>query len=413
VKSIRTLGIAAVMALALTAFAGAGSASAASVFENPGAGAADTTTWNGERVGTNHKLVLGPDIYSADIFSCSTVPISGQIMGQKASELAVTTTLGGCTWNQGGLGAAWTMNGCKYRLRPGAGTENQTVGTLDIVGCEKPMTFNSYGCKIEIGNQSGLGTVTYKSVEIEKTWTVEAIASLSGITYTRYGPGVCVGSGGTFSNGTYTGSWTVTGNRAGKVPVKVFGTAAPAPTKFAAEEAPVTIAGVRTGTNTKQFSPLNGYGVSCKGYTLSGTSASVTSGAITLTPAYKECTVAGEAVPDSYVSTGGCSYVFHANGEFDIAGATCASKPITITGAGCIVTIGPQSGLSGFTYVNEGSGKLRTVSMSGMTPEGSLTSTYTGPSCFQPGTFKYGRVFSNAKLTATTSLGGMQGLSVE
>ena len=414
-RTIKTLGIATAMAMALIAFAGAGTASA-SEFQSPGAGAGVATTWNGERTGSNHKFILGPDQYSADIFSCSTASISGQMTGPNAPDITVAPSFGGCTWNQGGLPMSLTTNGCKYRLRPGAGTENETVGTLDIVGCEKPITFNGYGCKIEIGNQNGLGTVTYKNVEIEKVWTVQATASLSGITYTRQGAGSCVAKDGTFSNGTYTGTWTVTGNRAGKVPVKVFGTAAPAPTKFAAEEAPVTITGLGISNKALNFGE-NGH-ITCSSTTYSGTSATVTSESLIVAPTYKSCVYgwAGSPtvpIPDEYITVGGCSYSLQAAGGFGVTGATCASKPLTVMIPGCMITVGPQSGAPGMTYVNEGSGKLRKVKSSPNLTTTSLTYTATGGSCPKAGTYSDGLYRGSATFTATNSAKAAQGISVE
>jgi hypothetical protein len=392
------MGIA--VALALTALVGVAQASA-----NNFKTEVEPETWSGSRVGREHQLVLGAS--EGESLACSKVSFSGETKNKSVGELTVTPELNGCSYL--GTEVGWATHGCKYRFHPGKG--EQLVGSMDIVGCEKPMTLSVPGCTTEIGNQKGLGTVEYKNVGTGSTRTVTMVANLASLTYTRTGTG-CFGATGTFHNGTYSGEWTAKGTASGSQRSVEVEATPPAPnTVFAAEEAPVTIAGLNS-ENLKRFAEISGNGVRCENYALSGTSASVTPESITLTPVYKGCTVGGEAVPNGFVSAGGCSYVLHANGKFDIAGATCASKPMTITRAGCVVTIGPQSGLSGFfSYTNEGSGKLRAVSMSGFLSD--VTYTAVGPSCLQLGTFSTGGIDSVSKLTATNSIGVTQGISVE
>jgi hypothetical protein len=406
VRTIKTMGFAIAVALALTAFVGATSASA-SEFQTPGVGQAVKTNWNGSPVGIkSHTLKLGNDW-----FSCSNSSFSGEMEGPAAKEITVAPTLSGCVVNS--WPASWTMNGCKFRLHPGTGTENQTVGTLDIVGCEKPMTASNESCKFEIGNQSGIGTVEYKNVLLSPS-TITAVANLNSITYSRVNFNGCLNTG-TFNNGTYSGEWTIKGSVPGSgLPreIKVFGTASPPPpTKFAAEEAPVTIAGVDNVSRKRMY--LGGAGsLVCEGYSLNGASASASSASITLVPTYSKCTFNTVSIPDSSVSAGGCSYVLYPNGKLDIAGATCASNPITVSRPGCVITIGPQTGLTGFSYVNEGSGKLRTVSMSGVASS-VMKFTAVGANCNGEGVFTNSNLFSTSKLSATNSSGGVQGLSVE
>jgi hypothetical protein len=392
VKSIKTLGIAAAAALALIAFVGAASASAATYFKSQ----TEPEIWSGSLSGKPHTLVLN------DGLSCSRVFFSGEATSQMSEDLTVTPELGECNFRN--TARNWQMHGCKYRFH--------TNATMDIVGCVTPMELlvPESGCSIKIGNQSGLGTVHYANVGAGSSVTMSA--HLTNMEYTRSAP---CGYGGTFKDGTYTGEWTVKGSTLGGAPasVEVASTPPPPPppfTQFAAEEAPVTIGGTGSG---KRASAIAGNVLQCKSYVLSGTSTSVTSESLTLTPTYKECTVGGEAEPNSSVTSGGCSYVFHANGKFDIAGANCGSEPITIARVGCVVTIGPQSGIyTGFTFTNEGSGTLRSVSIAGATTE-SVTYTATGPNCLVVGTNSTGRIFGAAILTAAKASGGPQGLWIE
>ncbi len=397
-KRLKILGGAIAMALALTALIGAPAASA-NWFKSAG----EPETWSGSRAGKNHTLNLG-----GEVFSCENTSFSGTASSKSVREITTTPELGNCVWVNGTV-VGWATNGCKYRFHAGPGSELK--GTVDITGCEKPMTMSAAGCTITIPNQSGLGPVTYKNVTGSPK-TVTAVAALTSITYTR--SGVCgSGSAGTYSNGTYSGEWTVKGLLSG-VPanVEVEATSPAVPSLFAAEEAPVTLSGSNLSSAT-YFKAIGGNLTSCKNYSLSGSSASASASTITLTPTFKECTVGGEAVADGNVSAGGCSYVFHANGVFDIAGATCASNPMKVVGAGCTSTIGPQSGIaSEFTYTNQGSGKLRTVAIGGSSGA-KITYTSVGSSCASEGTLSTGRILSSVTLSATNSGGAQQGLSVE
>jgi hypothetical protein len=390
VNRFKTMGIAIAMALALTAFAGAGTASAAT-FKAPGAAAGQETTWSGARSGANHKLSLG-----GDTFTCENVSFAGGMLGWESSEANVNPELKTCSWQS--TTVSWVTNGCKLRFRANAG--GYPAGTVDIYNCTKPMTMAATGCQLEVGNQNAIGTVEYKNTVTEGKNTIAILANLKNITYTRVGgTGCVVNKPGTFSDGTYTGEWTVKGTRGVEsVPIEV---GVPTPTKFAVDSAPATITGTWTGVGT-QFKNLGG--ASCKGYSLSGTMPATSAESITVAPTYKECTIAGQLVPEGYVRRGSCSYVFHVNGTFDIAGANCATDPMTITSNGCITIIGPQSGITGttFAFLNEGGwGALRTVSMSGST---GLQVTYTrvGPLCGIEGTFSNGLIGGSAKLSATS-----------
>jgi len=183
----------------------------------------------------------------------------------------------------------------------------------------------------------------------------------------------------------------------GPVPIEV---GVGSSTKFAVGSAPATVTG--TGTGGTLFKNLGG--ATCNGYSLSGTLPATSAESITLAPTYKECSMAGQSVPEGFVRRGSCSYVFHVNGTFDIAGANCATDPMTITNNGCITIIGPQSGITGttFAFLNQGGwGALRTVSMSGST---GLQVTYTkvGPLCGGEGTFSNGLIGGSANLSVTS-----------
>jgi hypothetical protein len=400
VKSIKTLGIAVLAALALTAVVGVASASATEFHSE-----SESTTWKGARTGANHVLKLGNES-----FSCKNVSFSGTTVLQNSKQFTVTPELTGCTWGAGFAGT-WVMHSCKFLVHSGPSSAEPLVGWIDIVGCEKAMDFNSTNCHLEIGNQKNIGTLEYQNASTEGFKTVTMVANFSGITYTRNPAVGCFNGGpGTFTDGTYTGEWTVKGFAKTGTQTNVSVTPS-GPGTFLAEEAPATITGKRTPAKASVFY-LPGIGpisVSCNEQTLSGTMAAVSQGTIALTPTYGKCSFVGQLFP---MNMGGCSYVLHASkGAFDIVGATCASSPITIVLANCTATIGPQSGLPGLSYSNEGSGTLRNVVQAGEAV--GLKYTTSGKGCTATGTFTDGAYNGADTFTATNAGGKQQGLSVE
>jgi hypothetical protein len=394
VRTVKTLGIATAMALCLIAFVGAASASADNfkVSYEPG-------KWNGAISGEQHRLHLGED------YECTSVSFSGETKTKSFEKLAVSPELSKCLF-RGISYVNWTMNGCKFLFHAGGGS-----GTIDIASCTKPMSVEAQGCRIEIDNQRGLGPVTYKnSAKLE---TITATAALTGITYTRSGS--CTSwPAGTFSNGTYSGSWTISHSTTTGTPGSTWiESAAPAPiSAFAFEEAPATVKSENVALSV--INENGGNAVSCSKFSLSGSSSSAVTGTLSLVPAFKECTMgttAGpKAIPDSNLNAGSCSYVLHANGGFDIGGEGCAANPMTFTNTlGCVVTVGPQSYAGGLVFKSQGVGKLQTLSVEPVNFT-NVTYTATGASCAKPGTFSTAKMGVQAKLTATNSGGAAQGI---
>jgi hypothetical protein len=407
VRTIKTLGIATAVALALIAVVGA---SAASASEFQAEGEVGTITLSGARGLKSHSLKLG-----SDWFTCKEVAFSGQMTGPNASEVTVGPELG-CTW-QAGSPAVWATHGCKYRLHPGSSSETGTVGSLDITGCTSPMFFKSSGCEIEVGNQNRVGTLEYKNTVVEGKAAIKVNASLTGIIYTRRGP--CTGLSGTYSDGTYTGEWIVKGSNSKSeiVNVGVYGTAPPPPSKFVAQEPPATItAETLNPTNGKFLTFPKDGGLPC-GSTGSTESATGEAGSFTITPTLSGCSFNGSTEAEGVsVSMGGCSFKYSVSGSFEITGATCASNPIKVNttraAEECTVTVGPQGPLSGLSFANEGTGTARVVRMTSGPVKG-LTYTAAGPHCLGPGTFSDGEYKQTLKFKATNSEGEARGIWVE
>ena len=395
-KSIKTLGIAMAMALALIAFVGAGTASA-----NNFSSSTESATWAGSLSGKSHVQIFSSGGSSESVV-CSEVGFSGAVSSKKTSELTVTPVLNSC--NAQGFLVNWSMNGCKYRFHAGAGPS--LVGSVDIVGCTKPMSLSYGACVKEIGNQNGIGTVTYTNVG--PGTSVTFTANLQNINFTVSG---CFGiPGGTYSLGSYTGTWTVksTGNA-----VEVESTPAAPVWKFVAQEAPASVT-VKSSSSKFMGFP-QGQGVQCA---TSGSTemAGGEAEGLTFVPTLSGCSMQSETEGIS-TSMGGCSFKFRGSGTFEIVGSTCAAAPITFThfkaGVECTVTVGPQGPLSGISFYNEGSGTGRVVRKA-VSPEiKGLKYTAVGPHCEGEGTFTDGTYRQPLIISATNSKGAAQGIWVE
>jgi hypothetical protein len=362
-------GLAVIAALALTVATGVSSASASNFVAPYGGGA----TWNGAREGANHVVGLTGE----GAISCSAVSFSGLTKESESepTSLTVSPEISGCTWL--GQPAKFDMGGCKYRFNFGAG--QYPVGTMDIVGCEKAIRF-AYGsgssCETTIGNQNGLGPVTYSKTSEGSATIITAAAKINNLTFTRTGA-LCSGSNGTFKDGTYNGTWKIKG-----------------------EKLPLAITGA-PGENKTVFNLVGNGTVSCKKHTLTAQTSVPVFASMGITPSYSECTFLGQSAT---LKMGGCSYVLHASGGFDIVGSLCYTQPITISGTVCTVTIPAQSGASGLTYTKGESGGVSTITTGGKAT--GLTYTASGVGCATVGTLA-----ADYRSVDTFSAGG--GLSVE
>ncbi len=339
---LKSFGLAVAMALALTAVVGPSSASASNFFAPQGG----ATPWSGAREGADHVF----NFTGNQSFGCSNVSLfSGLSLESEPepSSLSFSPELI-CTFL--GQPSTFETGTCKYRF-------NFAPGTMDIVGCTTPIRWAAAGCVIEVPNQEGLSSVTYSTSSEGGLPVIKATPNLSGITYTREGGGCFGGSTGKFTNGTYKGTWKI---KAGaKLSASISGSKA--------EEKGV-------------FNPIGNGAILCSEHVLSAKSSVAKFASMAVTPAYGKCSFLGQPAT---MSMGGCSYVLHASGAFEIVGASCASSPITFTAAGCTVTIGPQKG-TGLTYTNVGSGETSSVTTGGQAK--GLTSTAKGAGCITTGT---------------------------
>lgn len=355
-KRARILGVAAVMALALTAVAGASSASASgfigqsypSYFKGAGIGTHSFTTIMGEsncQPGTlTESANSGFETFAADL------------SGTK------------CQSN------AFNMNGCKFILHPGAANG---AGTFDIgpAGCG-PITTTITGCEMKISAQNGLAA-NFQNGGSGSTATVTVTASATGLKYSTASG--CPGGAATYTDGKYSGTWELKnytnaaytsqqGVRVAYTPTGLFSGGG----AVEAESYPAAIVGSQL-SSAKPFKFTTSAGTTkCTGVQLHNESAAAT-GEVALDVENTGCLAFGMTASLEMKS---CKYVLVAGG----ISLVCSKlgDGLVINTSGCTVTIPPQS-LGSVTYENIGKGISRYVSA---TASGTgISYTTTGGAC--------------------------------
>ena len=390
--------------VALAAFAILGAASAsASMFRSPEGG---TTVWSGATTNSHTLSMPGTHTSSAceNNISATTlgseIPWLNMIHRDKEGKAVLKCA-------SSGLAYFWNMGACEFQFWPGG---ESLIGRMDLVGCEKgPLWSEALGCKITIGNQKNMGPVKFENSLSGGIPVIKAIANLSSIDYTKSGS--CPGGTGFRTDGTYTGEWILSGASTGGLTKSVFVEASPEPEPpvlppaFEVEEIPAKVSGAKIA-NAVFYFDYEALLCQTQAFPMDVVNT-VSTEVLTVYPTYKECTYSQPVknvftkLPDNFVSMGGCRYKVYATGKFEITGTNCAKEPIFVTAPGCVLEIGPQSGLSA-TLTNEGVGRDRSVKVVGKKPpESPLTYTAMGPGCEKKGTFNTGTLANGFNVSAS------------
>ncbi len=202
-RNLKVLGLALVAVLALTALVG----STAQANENGKFTAATyPSTSSGIDTGTHEFTAAGGSV------KCSHGTFSGT-SSEASTTQTITPVYEECT-AFGFVGATVTMNGCDYMFHlTGTGAGGSYNGNVDIV-CPtgKEITVDAGPCTIHIPGQNGLGAVTFTNATSGGISDIVNHANVSGIKGSLVKNNfLCFFTAGPFTNGTYTGSTTITG----------------------------------------------------------------------------------------------------------------------------------------------------------------------------------------------------------
>jgi len=353
VKRFRNIVIGACAAMVLALSVGASAASAAGFYTDSSAGITQVT---GTQVAPNSEFA-----FPSGGFQCWNQNFSGAPLDDPGTTLSPTSMNDGeCSY--AGTQFVMHMNGCR--------TIYHANGTMDIgpAGCGPISLKTPYSCEMTIPAQTGLGGVSYENVENKR---VKIKQSVTGLKYTEKGK--C--KEGTYTDGSWYGNWeayatdggVVTGLHFGPVPTGIF---VSSEYKLDAEGFPVSLSGSQTSGSPITLGTTYG-SVKCPNGTFSG-EPSAASAEVSLQADYSSgC--AANGISGATMVMNGCTYVAHIAGSgppyTGTADIACpAGKAIEIVAkilgeTKCTLTIGAQSGLSGLTFTNAGSGSGRKVEL--------------------------------------------------
>ena len=374
-KKARTLGLLAIMALALSATIGAASASASSFVAGKYSAVVTGTP------GASHTITTPAGVLNTCAGSTFSLELGG------ATEALTPGAMSDSSCTRSGSATALKMNGCKFIYRPGAETSPGNFnGTFDIgpAGCgpiklEEP----AFSCTKLIGAQSGFAA-TYKNIGSGEGRYVKVSAAGGSIKYTveKKVAGVC--QEGTVN---YLGDWNVSATSGGVSTALFVATHPPvgiylSGSTLNAEKYPTTL----TGSQASEAGLEIGYAAGqnrkllCKSVNFDGV-ASAASSEVSLGAEYSGCqSVLGSTKLAATVAMNSCRYVFHVigssapyTGSMDIACSTPGdSIQINIYNGEtktegptfCVQKIPAQSGFTGIGLANIGSGAERGVAAS-------------------------------------------------
>jgi hypothetical protein len=394
-RIIKNVGIAAALALAVTAVIGASAASAAQFEVESGASVvAGAHTTNTEFSFAGY--ISG--VCSTDHFAAG--------MAKSAASISPEETLEGCS------GATVKPAKCGPISKLSAGVETaagKSQGSFDLspTGCGPiVISANSGLCTATISPQSGLASVTYETKGSGSGRYIEAAVASSNVSYST--SGFCGTQ--TRHDGAYSVTFKVAAKDAEGRQVGLYiGTPAHA-AQLESASYPTAITGNQVSGKEHNLTVAAG-STTCTTGTLSGEITQAVS-ELSLNATYSGCTSnqLGEVHP-AQVKMNSCHYGLHiANTKAPYGGTAdvvCSKEgdaiEVTIeTVNPCVIKVGAQSGLSAMSYANGASTVNVTFNLSG------INYKQVGVFC-RGNNFSKEKSFTNGTLTGTSSLSGSSG----
>lgn len=368
-RRTRKIGLAALAALALTAvFVASASASHFETEVNP------TTVKSSSPYGLQEWK------FQSSQQSCDAPVVQGSVStSQKV--LSTTTANAKCYYN---FSAApnLEMNGCTFVYRLGAKTGTATFnGSIDIV-CPGANTIAFTGgsstCKVNVPAQNNL-SASFENIGAGTSRAVKVTVNATGLKHTQVSGTNCGGNLGSYTSGSWNGSWQLQGSNSGspagiwvspdggfELPPSGIGIGG-SPLKLNGGTYPMAINGSQVTQHVITLNGgLGGKTVKCSTANLSTTIAAATA-QFPVSGSYSGCTAFG--FPGE-IKMNGCTYTFSVinqppyessyAGHADISCPAGKSIEIVSISAGlvkCTVTIGSQiTNDTGYlVYTNESS----------------------------------------------------------
>jgi len=353
------------------------------------AGTAPHTLWSGTQV--------GEDVLSlkAGTLRCKKISSSGTTTVATATTVDLTPSFSECT-AFGFVSTTVDANGCTYRLHT-AKEGSSTQGTSILCPEGKAIVITAFNCEVSIPAQGVLGTVTYTNTEGDIT----ADLNITGVKYTQVSKSFPGCTNGTFTDGTYKGTTTLTATDTAGTAKETWVEGVTGGTEFHAGTSPHTLwSGTQSGEDV--FTVKAGT-VKCRKITSSGTTTAATTTTLDLTPSFSECTAFGFV--GTTVDANGCIYRLHTAKEgISTQGTSIVcpeGKAIVVTASNCELSVPAQGVLGTVTYTNTEGDITADLNLSAI--------KYTQVSKSFPGctngTFTDGKYVGATTLTATDTAG--------
>ncbi|HKF83364.1 MAG TPA: hypothetical protein VKB23_10445 [Solirubrobacterales bacterium] len=380
-NTTKTLGVAGILAVALTVLLGVVSASAA---EFRASSYPETLT--GEAI-TSPTIEMKA---TSGTIKCSAASPSGSI-SKASSTISVTPGYSGC--KAFGTTASVATNSCSYSLNS-LNEKHPYTGSIDVA-CSKAgdaivITPTGLSCKVRIPAQAGLSGVEYKNGQ---TFT-EVFMNLTGVKYIEEGAGCS--AAGEHTASSFTDNFLVVG-------VKLTSLVAPG---FQAESYPVLVGGSGTTTISVNSGIFN-----CS----AAPNGTLSAGAASMNASLGISSCAAWGIKfgvndnDCYFTLNAATSAYpYAAGSLGVGCAKAGSAiSFTIPGFTCEVRIPEQSGVSSLQFANKGSGTTRSLDLT-LAVSG-LQYTETGNGCSSPGSHSDLKLSGGTSLIGYKSVGGFKG----
>ncbi|HEY5942034.1 MAG TPA: hypothetical protein VIT89_04145 [Solirubrobacterales bacterium] len=381
-KTVRTLGAAGILAVALTVLLGAGSALAAQ-FQAP----SYPVSLTGE-ASSSPALEMKTE---SGVSKCTKVSLSGTASGA-SSAVSVAPSYSSC--KAFGLNATAVTNSCSYVLN--STNENHPfTGKVDIActkgGDAMEIVATGIDCRVKIPAQTGLAGAAFDNSGA----SFKSTLSLSGVKYSEVGASCA--SPGEHTTSTFVSNFWTEG-------VRLASLEAP---KFEAESYPSFVGGSGNVTMSGNFGTINCY-PEPEG-TLSGSASS-----LNIAPRISGCAFSGAKFS---VSDNDCSFALNAiTDEFPYAPGTLgigcgkagSALTFTIPLVNCKVRIPAQAAANSLAFESIGAGTTRSVNV-GMAVSGLTYTEEAGGGCSSPGAHNNLALTGGLNLKGYKSVGGVKG----
>jgi hypothetical protein len=196
-RKLKTLGLAFVAVLAMSAIAASASQASSFMTEGEKYPVTISASQEGEHVFT----VLTEAGKNSEV-KCKKATFSGSASA-KSSEVTVHPTYEECTAFT--LPATVTTTNCDYVIHSGAGSVDNFAGTVDVKCSSGSIKVKTATCEVSVGGQTGLGNLGL--VNNTAGGTVNINPAVTGIAYTNVtdGIGCPLPDKASHTDGTYNG----------------------------------------------------------------------------------------------------------------------------------------------------------------------------------------------------------------